>query len=47
MGSGEFAGKRVFDFAAYGEAFSVMLIWGALSMVLLVFTRETFCQQRT
>ncbi len=46
MGSGDFAGKRVFDFAAYSDAFSVMLLWGALSLVLLAFTRETFCKQR-
>jgi sugar phosphate permease len=46
MGSGDFAGKRVFDFAAYSEAFSVMLLWGALSLVLLAFTRETFCKQQ-
>ncbi|MCE2989878.1 MAG: MFS transporter [Burkholderiales bacterium] len=46
MGSGGFAGKRVFDFAAYSDAFSVMLLWGALSLLLLAFTRETFCKQR-
>jgi MFS family permease len=46
LGTGAFAGKRVFEFAAYSQAFSMMLVWGALSIVLLTFTRETNCQQR-
>ena len=45
LGSGAFAGKRVFEFAAYSQAFSMMLVWGAVSIVLLLFTRETDCQQ--
>jgi predicted MFS family arabinose efflux permease len=46
LGTGAFTGKRVFEFAAYSQAFSMMLVWGALSIVLLTFTRETHCQQR-
>ncbi|MCA3042330.1 MAG: MFS transporter [Rhodocyclaceae bacterium] len=46
LGTGAFTGKRVFDFSAYSQAFSMMLVWGALSIVLLTFTRETHCQQR-
>jgi MFS family permease len=46
MGSGAFAGKRVFEFSAYSQAFSMMLVWGALSILLLVFTRETYCRQQ-
>ncbi len=45
LGSGAFVGKRVFEFAAYSQAFSMMLVWGAVSIVLLLFTRETHCQQ--
>ena len=45
LGSGAFAGKRVFEFSAYSQAFSMILVWGALSIVLLLFTRETHCQQ--
>lgn len=39
-------GKRVFDLASYQQGFSLMLIWGVLAVLLLFFTRETFCQQR-
>jgi len=38
-------GVRVYDAAAYRSAFSMMLAWSALSIVLLVFTRETYCRQ--
>ncbi|MFM7295510.1 MAG: MFS transporter [Burkholderiales bacterium] len=47
LGTGAFAGKRVFEFSAYSHAFSMMLVWGALSIVLLAFTRETNCRQQT
>ena len=40
-------GKRVFDLASYQQGFSLMLLWGALALILLLFTRETFCRQRT
>jgi hypothetical protein len=46
LGTGEFAGKRVFEFSAYSQAFSMILIWGAVSVVLLLFTRETYCRQQ-
>ncbi len=38
-------GKRVFDLASYQQGFSLILIWGAMSLVLLLFTKETFCRQ--
>lgn len=40
-------GKRVFDFASYQQGFSLMLVWGAVALVLLLFTRETYCRQRS
>jgi MFS family permease len=39
-------GVRRYDLAAYRAGFSLMLAWLALSVVLLVFTRETRCRQR-
>jgi len=30
---------------AYRAAFGMMLAWSALSIVLLAFTRETYCRQ--
>lgn len=45
FGTGAFEGKRVFEFAAYSQAFSMMLVWCALSLLLLAFTRETHCKQ--
>jgi len=38
-------GARVYDFAAYQWGFSLMLAWGAAAIVLLAFTRETYCRQ--
>lgn len=38
-------GKRVFDFASYQQGFSLVLLWGAVALVLLLFTRETYCRQ--
>ncbi len=40
-------GKRVFDLASYQQGFSLMLVWGVLALILLLFTRETFCRQST
>ena len=37
-------GARVYDEAAYRWGFSMMLAWGALSLVLLAFARETYCK---
>ena len=39
-------GKRVFDLASYQQGFSMMLIWGGVALILLLFTRETYCRQR-
>ena len=38
-------GKRVFDLASYQQGFSMILIWGVAALLLLMFTKETFCQQ--
>lgn len=38
-------GVRVYDFAAYQSGFALILAWGALSLVLFAFTRETNCRQ--
>lgn len=38
------AGVRVYDFAAFQWAFATVMAWGALSLVLLAFTRETYCR---
>ena len=37
-------GARVYDFAAYQWGFALMLAWGAVSLVLLAFLRETYCK---
>ena len=39
-------GRRVFDLASYQQGFSMMLIWGVVALLLLLFTRETYCRQR-
>ena len=44
--AGEVAGgARVYGFDAYQAGFSLMLAWGAISLVLLAFVRETRCRQ--
>ncbi|MEF8942363.1 MAG: MFS transporter [Desulfohalobiaceae bacterium] len=44
---GEMAeGVRVYGMQAYQSGFSLMLAWAALALVLLVFTRETYCRQQ-
>jgi len=44
--SGTFAnGVRVYDFAAYRAGFTLMLVWLAAALLLLVFVRETHCRQ--
>ncbi len=40
-------GKRVFDFAAYQQGFSLILAWGVVALVLLLLTEETYCRQRS
>jgi sugar phosphate permease len=37
-------GVRVFDLASYQRGFSLILIWGVVSLLLLFFTRETHCK---
>ncbi len=39
------ASKKVFSFIAYQNAFRWILLWCAISFVLLLFTRETHCKQ--
>ena len=41
------AGARVYTASAYRAGFSLMLAWAVLSLVLLLFTRETFCRQKS
>jgi MFS family permease len=44
--TGTFAnGVRIYDFSAYRAGFSVMLVWLAAALILLVFVRETHCRQ--
>jgi sugar phosphate permease len=38
-------GKRVFTFAAYADGFTLILCWAIVSILLLSFTRETYCKQ--
>lgn len=38
-------GVRVYDFGAYRAGFSLMLMWLAVCVILLVLTRETACRQ--
>ncbi|MGZ5032120.1 MAG: MFS transporter [Usitatibacter sp.] len=37
-------GVRVYDFAAWQWGFSLMIAWGILSLILIAFTRETYCK---
>ncbi|MCR4332751.1 MAG: hypothetical protein NUV34_08635, partial [Sulfuricaulis sp.] len=38
-------GVRIYDFSAYRAGFTLMLVWLAAALVLLVFVRETHCRQ--
>jgi MFS family permease len=38
------AGARIYDFAAYRWGFSLTLAWIVVSLVLVAFTRETYCR---
>jgi len=38
-------GIRIYDVVAYRSGFGLMLVWLVVSFVLLLFTRETRCQQ--
>ena len=37
-------GIRVYGLGAYQAGFGLMITWAALAVVLLIFTRETFCK---
>jgi MFS family permease len=37
-------GVRVYSLNAYQAGFGLMVAWAALSVILLFFTRETFCK---
>jgi MFS family permease len=39
------AGVRIYSFDAYRAGFSLMFAWTALALVLLLFTKETYCRQ--
>ncbi|MEO7741762.1 MAG: MFS transporter [Usitatibacter sp.] len=39
------AGARVYGFGAFQWGFGLMLVWGAVALAMLGFTRETFCRQ--
>ncbi|MDH4192356.1 MAG: MFS transporter [Betaproteobacteria bacterium] len=39
-------GARLYDAAAYRSAFSLFLVWLAISFAVSLLTRETHCQQR-
>lgn len=41
------SGARVYDFAAYRAGFGLMLGWAVLALMLISFTRETFCKQNS
>jgi MFS family permease len=40
-------GIKIYSFGAYRFGFSLMLAWAVLSAVLILFTKETYCQQMT
>jgi MFS family permease len=39
-------GVRVYSRPAYQAGFSLMLAWAVLALILILFTRETYCRQR-
>lgn len=38
-------GARWYDFEAFQRGFALVLVWGAISLVLLALARETYCRQ--
>ena len=38
-------GTRIYDLAAYQSAFTVMICWSVLSVIMIYFTSETRCRQ--
>ena len=41
------SGRQIYSLASYQKGFSLLLAWLALSLVLLLFTKETWCRQQT
>jgi MFS family permease len=39
-------GIRTYNITAYHAGFTLMIVWAVLSLVLLFFTRETYCRQQ-
>lgn len=39
-------GARVYSYAAYQRGFAAMLAWGAVALVLVALSRETYCRQQ-
>jgi len=39
-------GIRTYNISAYHTGFTFMIVWAVLSLVLLFFTRETYCRQQ-
>ena len=39
-------GARFYELGAFQQAFSLVFVWGAVSLALLLATRETHCRQR-
>ena len=37
-------GVRIYSLDAYQAGFGLMIVWAALAVLLLFFTRETFCR---
>jgi len=38
-------GARLYDLAAYRTAFSLVFVWGFVSLACLLLTKETHCKQ--
>lgn len=38
-------GVRLYDLAAYQAGFSLMLVWAFVGLLLVFFTKETYCEQ--
>jgi hypothetical protein len=39
-------GIRIYNITAYHDGFTLMIVWAMLSLVLLFFTKETYCRQQ-
>jgi nitrate/nitrite transporter NarK len=40
-------GSKIYSFSAYRCGFALMLSWAVLSAVLILFTKETYCRQKS